>query len=73
MAGTCDAQRPLPEMAGYASQMPKWSDGFLHSTGLLVEKDMHFQPLFRSIGFNFALTFQELNSLKSQVLLQCFA
>lgn len=53
MAGTCDAQRPLPEMAGFASQMPKWSDGFLHSTGLLVEKDMHFQPLFRSIGFNF--------------------
>jgi len=50
MAGTCDAQRPLPEMAGYASQMPKWSDGFLHSTGLLLKKDMHFQLLFRSIG-----------------------
>ena len=39
MAGTCYAERSLPEMAGYASQMPKQNDGSLHSSSRLVRKD----------------------------------
>ena len=39
MAGTCYAERSLPEMAGYASQMPKHNDGSLHSSRHLVRKD----------------------------------
>jgi len=39
MASTCYAERSLPEMAGYASQMPKQNDGSLHSSSRLVRKD----------------------------------
>ena len=39
MASTCNAERSLPEMAGYASQMPKQNDGSLHSSSRLVRKD----------------------------------
>ena len=45
MAGTCYAERSLPEMAGYASQMPKQNDGSLHSSSHLVRKKIHVQQV----------------------------